>query len=188
MKLQEHTDISPWTLAVFAAGHPWWWHMSNIYKYNLNSTLHISSDSLQIKVYYSPKRQFCKSYGKLYTISFIWTGWRLHPSHKEQLHSGGDSQSYPLVNMMNYVILKSKSARVFLRILIHVSSWRCLTLWGPGYAPKYMSMGSCKNEPVKTGKQDPQLLITEWWKPDSKETCYSDPKCRILSVKTNNKH
>lgn len=84
MKLQEHADISPCSLAVFAAGHPWWWHMSNIYKYNLNSTLHISSDSLQIKVYYNLKRHLCKAYGKLRTISFLWADWRLHPSKKKK--------------------------------------------------------------------------------------------------------
>lgn len=83
MKLQEHSDISPCSLAVFAAGHPWWWHMSNIYKYNLNSTLNISSDSLQIKLYYNLKRHFCKAYGKLCTISFLWTDWRLHQSQKK---------------------------------------------------------------------------------------------------------
>lgn len=137
MKLQEHADISPCSFAVFAAGHPWWWHMSNIYKYNLNSTLHISSDSLQIKVYYNLKRHLCKAYGKLRTFSFLWADWRLHPSKKKkkppQLHSGGDSQLYSLVIMMNYVTLKSKSSKVFLGILICVlmktryalRSWAC---------------------------------------------------------------
>lgn len=83
MKLQEHSDISPCSLAVFAAGHPWWWHMSNIYKYNLNSTLNISSDSLQENVDYNLKRHFCKADGKLCTICFLWTHWRLHPSQKK---------------------------------------------------------------------------------------------------------
>lgn len=163
MKLQEHSDISPCSLAVFAPGHPWWWHMSNIYKYNLNSTLNISSDSLQIKLYYNLKRHFCKAYGKLCTISFLWTDWRLHQSQKKtQLHSGGGSQLYFFVIMMHYVTWKSKSSKVFLRILIYVSSWRRLTLWGPEYAQKHTSTGSCEKEPVKTGKQDPPLLITEW--------------------------
>lgn len=160
--------------------------MSNIYKYNLNSTLHISSDSLQIKVYYNLKRHFVKlmenrvqSLFYEQTEGFIQAKKNPNPSCTQV----GGSQFYSLVIMMNYVTWESKSSKVFLGILIHVSSQRCLTLWGPEYAPKYMSTGGCEKEPVKTGKQDPPLLITEWWKPDSKATCYSDPKCRISSVK-----
>lgn len=71
-----------------------------------------------------------------------------------------------------------------------MSSWRCLMLWGPEYVLKYISMVSCEKEPVKTGKQDPQLLITQWWKHDSNVTCYSVSKCRTFKSKKtkNNNH
>lgn len=186
MKLQEHTDISPCTLAVFAAGHPWWWHMSNIYKYNLNSTLHISSDSLQMKVYYNLKRHFCKAYGKPCTFLFYEQAEGFIQAKKNSYTQVGVHNGILWLSWWIMSFKKIKSSWVFLRMQIHVSSWRCLTLWGPEYAPKYVSMGSCEKEPVKTGKQDPPLLITEWWKPDSKATCHSDPKCRISSVETNN--
>lgn len=165
MKLQEHTVISPCSLAVFAAGHPWWWHMSKIYKYNLNSTLHTSSDSLQIKVYYNLKRHFVKLMENCVQSLLC-----------QQTEGFIQTKKSPET-------LESKSSKVFFGFLIRVSSWRCLTLEGPECAPKYTSMGGCEKEPVKIGKQDPPLLITEWWKPDSKATCYSDPKRRIWSVK-----